>query len=98
MTINRYAARVDGNQAAIVDALRAVGCVVWPIGLPVDLLVGFRGSTILLEVKQMQGKRKPRPKDHTPLQAEFLSSWTGGTVATVTDVDGALRAVRCVGQ
>ena len=89
----RHAARVDANQAAIVAALRAAGASVWIVGLPVDLLVGFRGATVLLEIKTTVGKRAPKPARYTDLQREFLQSWRGGPVATVTDVDGALRAL-----
>lgn len=89
----RYAARVDANQAEIVAALRKAGASVWFIGLPVDLLVGFQGKTMLMEVKTLTGKRKPRAADHTPLQVTFMAEWRGGAVSTVTDVDGALRAL-----
>ena len=48
----RQAARVDGNQAEIVKTLRGLkGCCVQIVGQPYDLLVGFRGSWHLLEVK-----------------------------------------------
>lgn len=83
----RYAARVDANQAAIVEALREAGCVVWVLGLPVDLLVGKNGRTVLVEVKTKRGK-------YTELQQSFMASWTGGPVATVRDVDGALTLAR----
>lgn len=83
----RHAARVDANQAAIVEALRAAGCKVWVIGLPVDLLAGKNGRTVLVEVKTAKGK-------YTPLQKSFLSEWTGGPVATIRDVEGALMLAR----
>lgn len=83
----RRAARVDANQAAIVEALRAAGCVVWVLGLPVDLLVGKNGRTVLVEVKTKTGK-------YTELQQSFMGSWTGGPVATIRDVDGALTLAR----
>ena len=89
----RYAARVDANQPEIVEALRKVGASVWVIGLPVDLLVGFRGQTLLMEVKTVTGKRNPKPSKHTQLQRDFMLSWSGGAVSTVTDVQGALRAL-----
>ena len=89
----RYAARVDANQAEIVAALRNAGASVWPIGLPVDLMVGLGGKTMLIEVKTLTGKRSPKPARHTKLQIDFMASWRGGPVATVTDVEGALRAV-----
>lgn len=89
----RHAARVDANQPEIVAALRQAGASVWVIGLPVDLLVGFRGQTMLMEVKTLTGKRAPKAAKHTPLQVGFMAEWRGGAVSTVTDVDGALRAL-----
>ena len=53
----RHAARVDANQQAIVAALRAAGCYVWIIGLPVDLLIGYKGHTFLMEIKTTSKKR-----------------------------------------
>ena len=87
----RRAARVDANQADIVAALRAIGCSVWVIGLPLDLFIGYRGKTALVEVKTMTGKRSPKPSRHTQLQKDFMLDWKGGPVATVTDIEGALR-------
>ena len=87
----RRAARVDATQATIVSALRAAGCKVWIIGLPVDLLVGKGGHTVLVECKTKRGK-------YTPLQEAFMADWTGGTVATIRDVDGALALVRTLGK
>ena len=56
----RKAAKVDANQADIVEALRAIGATVTPAhtmgkGFP-DLVVGYRGETYLLEVKTEDGK------------------------------------------
>jgi len=86
----RYAARVDANQADIVAALRDAECSVYFIGLPVDLLVGKNGKTALVEVKTKGGR-------HTELQREFFATWRGGPVATVRDVDGALRLAAVLG-
>ena len=87
----RRAARVDATQAEIVAALRAGGAYVWISGLPLDLIVGFQGKTALVECKTRIGLRKPRPAKYTALQTAFMRDWTGGTVATVTDAEGALR-------
>jgi hypothetical protein len=89
----RRAARVDATQAVIVDALRKAGASVWCIGLPVDLLVGCNGRTALVECKSLTGKKKPKPKEYTDLQRDFMAGWRGGPVCTVTDADGALRVV-----
>ena len=86
----RYAARVDANQDQIVSALRAAGAYVWIIGLPVDLLVGFRGHTFLMEVKDGSKKRL------TKLQADFFESWTGGTLCRVDGPEAALRMIGAV--
>jgi len=83
----RYAARVDENQAAIVQALRDAGAYVWIIGLPVDLLVGFRDRTLLMEVKTTSKKRL------TGLQADFFENWAGGTLCRVDSPEAALRMI-----
>jgi hypothetical protein len=89
----RRAARVDENQAAIVAALRQAGASVWIIGLPVDLVCGYRGITLLMEIKTLTGKRNPKPARYTDLQKSFMLDWRGGPVSTVTDVQGALTAI-----
>ena len=83
----RYAARVDENQAAIVQALRDAGAYVWIIGLPVDLLVGYKDRTLLMEVKTTSKKRL------TGLQATFFEKWTGGSLCRVDSPEAALRMI-----
>jgi hypothetical protein len=83
----RYAARVDANQEQIVSALRAAGAYVWIIGLPVDLLVGYRGHTFLVEVKSTAKKRL------TALQADFFNNWAGSTLCRVDNAEAALRMI-----
>ena len=87
----RYAARVDANQDAIVSALRAAGAYVWIVGLPVDLLVGFRNHTYLVEIKTDAKKRL------TPLQDDFFNNWKGGTLARVDSPESALRMLKVIG-
>lgn len=91
--IVRRAARTDANQAAIVAAMQAAGASVWVIGLPVDLLVGAGGNTALVEVKTLVGKRSPKAAPYTKLQTDFMASWRGGAIATITDVESAVRLV-----
>lgn len=81
----RYAARTDENQAAIVQALRDAGAYVWIIGLPVDLLVGYKGHTFLVEVKTTSKKRL------TGLQTDFFKEWIGGTLVRINSPEAALR-------
>jgi hypothetical protein len=83
----RHAKRVDANQDQIVVALRAAGASVWIIGLPVDLLVGYKGHTFLVEIKRTAKSR------FTPLQRDFFESWCGGTLARIDSPDAALRMI-----
>ena len=84
----RHAARVDANQQAIVAALRAAGAYVWIIGLPVDLLVGYKNHTFLVEVKTTSKKRL------TKLQEDFFLKWNGGTLCRVDSPEVALQMLR----
>jgi hypothetical protein len=83
----RRAARVDANQQAVISALRAAGAYVWIIGLPVDLLVGFRNHTYLMEIKVGPKKKL------TELQDDFFCNWFGGTLCRVDGPEAALRAI-----
>lgn len=83
----RRAAKVDGNQQAIVDRLRQCCVSVEVIGKPVDLLVCSRGETMLIEVKNPDGKDTV-----TKEQAEFLARWPG-KVFIVRTPDEAVRMV-----
>lgn len=91
----RRAGRTDSNQARIVEALRKIGCTVAITsgvgnGFP-DLLVGYRGTTTMLEVKD--GERAPSERKLTEAEAHFLATWRGGPAVVVTSVDEALAAV-----
>ena len=80
----RRAARIDANQEAVVIALRAAGAYVWIISLPVDLLVGYKGHTFLVEIKDGPKKRL------TALQEAFFAKWAGGTLVRVDGPEAAL--------
>ena len=86
----RYAARVDANQEQIVSALRGAGAYVWIIGLPVDLLVGYKNHTFLVEIKTDSKKRL------TKLQADFFENWSGSTLARIDNPEAALRMIGVV--
>ena len=83
----RHAKRTDANQEAIVKALRDAGAYVWIISLPVDLLVGYKNHTFLVECKTDARKRL------TALQADFFENWSGSTLARVDSPDAALRMI-----
>lgn len=83
--------RADANQTAIVAGLRGVGASVFSIGSPVDLLVGYRGNTVLLEVKD--GKKRPSERKLRATQFEFFLTWRGGKALKVESLDDALKAI-----
>ena len=88
----RRAARIDGNQEAVVIALRAAGAYVWIIGLPVDLLVGYKGHTFLVEIKDGPKKRL------TALQEAFFAKWDGGTLVRIDGPEAALRMIGVINE
>jgi Holliday junction resolvase len=77
--------RVDQNHREIVRALRQVpGVTVWSLadlgkGCP-DLLVGYRGLTVLVEVKGAKGKLNA-------MQEDWHRRWTGSPVIIIRSVD-----------
>ena len=78
----------DVNQPEIVQALRDIGAVVFLIGRPFDLLVGFRGELFLLEVKNPGGRNKLGASQ----EADILSlSLVGVKVSVVRNVEEAIR-------
>lgn len=90
----RTAAKVDANQPEIVAALRSVGATVQTLhavgqGCP-DLLVGFRGQTYAVEVKD--GRKPPSARKLTPAQEQWHGGWKGH-VAVVSSVEEALAAI-----
>ena len=93
--MSKYARRVDDNQNEIVVALRACGATVRIInqggGIP-DLLVGYRGNTILIEVKD--GAKVPSAQKLTEAEQEFFETWRGGTVVIINSVDKALDLLK----
>lgn len=81
----RRAARIDANQHELVQALKKIGAKCFYIKEPVDLVVGFRGRSILLEVK--------RPgKPMTEAQKGFIATWPGEVHVCYT-IDEAISAV-----
>ena len=92
----RRAARTVAKQSAIVDALRDMGATVVLThqvgqGFP-DAICGWRGRTLLLEVKD--GSKPPSKRRLTPDQEIFHSWWRGGTVHVLTSVNAAVDLLR----
>jgi hypothetical protein len=91
--MSRYAAKVDANQPAIVQAFRERGCSVKHLhrmgeGCP-DLVVALDGVTALVEIKQGKGKLNDA-------QWEFYTTWPGlmFVVRTIRDVERSIYVMQ----
>jgi len=89
------AAKIDANQMQVVIALRAAGATVQSLagvgkGVP-DLLVGYQGQTLLLEIKD--GRKPLSARLLTEDQLRWHGSWKGGALAVVDSPDAALRMI-----
>ena len=91
----RYANRIDANQNKIVDGLRKAGAYVRIIsqgdGIP-DLLVGYNGYTILMEVKD--GDKVPSARKLTEAEQKFFDEWDGGMLVVINSVEEALEILK----
>jgi Holliday junction resolvase len=90
----RRAAKVDDNHAEIRAAFRSLGAEVVDCshvgdGFP-DLLVGWRGRVLMVEVKD--SRKPPSARKLTPAQTVFHVEWqrVGCKVHVITNVDEAL--------
>ena len=77
--MSRRAAKVDANQSSIVSAFRTMGATVALThsageGFP-DLVVGYRGVNLLVEVKD--GSLPPSARKLTGPQVKFHNDWRG---------------------
>lgn len=87
----RRAAKVDANQPTIVAAFRAMGASVTPThtagqGFP-DLVVGYRGLNLLVEVKDPNAPKRDQ-KLHEK-QTKFHDEWRGQICVVKTLEDAA---------
>lgn len=95
MTVDmRTRSRTDRNQQEIVSAFRDIGARVQVLsavgkGCP-DLLVGFRGVNVLVEVKD--GGRVPSERKLTADQVRWHGSWAG-QVCVAEDITDAVQKV-----
>ena len=81
----------------MIDALRACGAYVKQINDEgaFDLLVFYRGHTLLLEVKD--GDKPPSARALTPAEAKFHAEWPGQNLYIVNSEHEALDILkRCV--
>ena len=93
----RRAARRDANEDQVVSALQACGAYVKKIndGGTFDLIVWYRGHTLLLECKD--GRRPPSEQKLTPAEEKFHREWPGDNLHIVNSVDAALALLKACG-
>lgn len=89
------AAKVDANQKDIVAALRKAGAKVYVSssfgrGFP-DLIVGYQGQWVLLEIKD--GAKPPSAQKLTKDQEKFHAEFAGLPLFVVNSIGAAYRAV-----
>lgn len=99
-----WAKRRDAVEREIVNALEARGATVHRmdgVGCP-DLLVGYKGRTLLMEVKDPKdgarnsregGKKVGNPLGLRDSQMRWWAWWRGDVPYIVTSVSEALRAL-----
>jgi hypothetical protein len=90
----RQASRIDTNQPAIVAALRGVGASVLHLHQLkncFDLLVGYRGRTFLMEVKDPS--QPPSKRELTIGEAAFREKWRGTPYHIVHTPDEAISII-----
>ena len=92
----RRAAKVDENQKLIVEFLRVAGASVYPIGLPVDLLIGYQGKTALAEVKNRTSQYGRRGLNAN--QKEFATNFKGAPIAVLDSIESAQIFLKTLAQ
>jgi len=90
MSLSRYGNKRDDNESNIINALEAIGCSVFRLDTPCDLLCGYRRRTYLLEVKNPEQPKGNRKK--TKVQEKFFAEWNG----QIDIVETAEQAIRIV--
>lgn len=90
----RTAARVDANQAEIVEALRGIGAsvlLVFQLKNCFDILVGYRGRTHLMEIKDPS--QPPSRRKLTEGEEAFRQAWRGSPYHVVHTTQEAISII-----
>ena len=91
----RRAAKRDTAERAIVAVLEQHFMTVYRLDQPVDLLVGFRGVSYLIECKT---GHKGYGKGLNSNQLQFAACWKGSPVVTLHSPDEAIDWARKVAK
>ncbi len=95
----RRAANLDSNHKAIVLAVRAIGASVQSLasmgqGVP-DLLCGYHGQNILLEVKD--GDKCPSKRVLTADESNWHANWAGRVYIVTTPEEAQMAVIKGAG-
>lgn len=93
MSLARRAKRRDENEPAIIQAALSVGASVIQLD-EIDLAIGFRGTTYLVEVKNPEyphGHKERRER-----QKRLLDGWQGGKTGIVETPEDLLRLIGAI--
>ena len=87
-----YKKRVDENQKSLIHTFICLGASVLNLstvgrGCP-DLLIGYKGKTVLVEIKSSTKATFTEP------QIKFMQEWRGGAVSRIDSVDAAIRLIK----
>ncbi len=83
--LRKYNAKRDANEGALVRVLEDMGCRVYRLDQPCDLLVLVRGDVLLVEVKMPKGTLNDN-------QQEFVNA--GWPVHVIRTEDDAINLVK----
>lgn len=92
----RRAARTDDNHSEVMEALKKAAMKPLSLasmgkGCP-DILVGFRGINLLLEVKD--GAKKPSERVLTADERNFFATWPGHAEVVESPEDAVIAVTR----
>ena len=87
-----YAKKVDLNHKEVVEKFRELGASVFDAsgvgrGFP-DIVVGYNGQTVLVEIKSGERKR------FSEAQLKFMAEWKGSAVTRINEVEGVIRLIK----
>jgi hypothetical protein len=90
--MTHYKKRVDENQKTLIHTFICLGASVLNLstvgrGCP-DLLIGYKGKTVLVEIKSSTKATFTEP------QIKFMQEWRGGAVSRIDSVDAAIRLIK----
>lgn len=88
MAHKKFANKRDANERPIIEDLKAFGASVIALN-EFDLIVGYKGITHLMEVKNPDTDWKLEPS-----QKKIINEWVGSPLHIITSSEAALNILR----